>query len=135
MPSPVSPARTTSTTGEVKKVTTGFSKVKNTDAAERRKTTEKRTAVAGSTMVVLRSLRTLERMSAQTAARTPAKAWPTQGLSATWERKAAMTPMMTRQGKIRPRVAAMPPGTPFYFAPTKVAVLTAMMPGVHWPTA
>ena len=34
-----------------------------------------------------------------------------------------------------PSVAAMPPRIPACFCPTKVAVFTAMMPGVHWPMA
>ena len=43
--------------------------------------------------------------------------------------------MITRLGKITPRVARIPPGIPAIFWPTKVAVFTAIMPGVHWPMA
>ena len=46
-----------------------------------------------------------------------------------------MTIMMTREGKTSPRVATTPPAMPAWLRPTKVAVFTAMMPGVHWPTA
>ena len=42
---------------------------------------------------------------------------------------------MMREGNTRPRVATTPPETPRYLCPTKVAVFTAMMPGVHWPMA
>ena len=38
-------------------------------------------------------------------------------------------------GGIPGGVAMTPPGTPPMLLPTKVAVLTAMTPGVHWPTA
>ncbi len=43
--------------------------------------------------------------------------------------------IVTTLGKITPRVAMTPPGVPFSLEPTKVAVLTAMTPGVHWPMA
>ena len=46
-----------------------------------------------------------------------------------------MSMMMMMQGKTSPRVATTPPALPFRLWPTKVAVLTAMMPGVHWPMA
>ncbi len=85
--------------------------------------------------VVLPSLRTLEAMRATTAERTPAKAWPTAGMWAKLRRKAAMRVMMTMEGKTMPRVAMTPPSTPFRLEPKKVAVLTAMTPGVHWPMA
>ena len=45
-----------------------------------------------------------------------------------------MSMMMTRQGNTSPRVATTP-AAPFRLCPTNVAVLTAMMPGVHWPMA
>ena len=37
--------------------------------------------------------------------------------------------------KTTPSVAQMPPQMPLYLWPMKVAVLTAMTPGVHWPMA
>ena len=46
-----------------------------------------------------------------------------------------MTMMMTMEGNTTPRVANTPPAAPFCFCPTKVAVFTAMTPGVHWPMA
>ena len=33
------------------------------------------------------------------------------------------------------KVATMPPGIPFRLWPIKVAVFTAIIPGVHWPMA
>ncbi len=42
---------------------------------------------------------------------------------------------MTHDGKIKPRVARMPPPRPAVLYPTKVAVFTAIIPGVHWPMA
>ena len=42
---------------------------------------------------------------------------------------------MTRDGNTPPRVATMPPAMPLYFWPMNVAVLTAMIPGVHCPMA
>ena len=46
-----------------------------------------------------------------------------------------MTVMMIRDGNTTPRVARTPPKMPRYLCPMKVAVFTAMMPGVHWPMA
>ena len=81
------------------------------------------------------SFTTALKISTHTHTRMPAKACCTQ---ARWE-KLLMTPasavMMTRDGNTMPSVAAMPPRIPACFCPTKVAVFTAMMPGVHWPMA
>ena len=75
------------------------------------------------------------KISTHTHARMPEKACCTQSR---WE-KLLMTPastvIMRREGNTMPSVATMPPTTPRCFCPTKVAVLTAMMPGVHWPIA
>ena len=75
------------------------------------------------------------KISTHTHARMPEKACCTQSR---WE-KLLMTPasavMITSEGNTMPSVAPMPPNMPFCFWPTKVAVLTAMMPGVHWPIA
>lgn len=53
--------------------------------------------------------------------------------------KLVMTPasatMMSRDGNTTPSVATMPPAMPALFWPMKVAVFTAMTPGVHWPMA
>ena len=49
--------------------------------------------------------------------------------------KAARIVMITKDGNTTPSVATMPPIAPPYFCPMKVAVFTAMMPGVHWPMA
>ena len=70
-----------------------------------------------------------------TAALMPARACWTTGISAKLVRKAAMMVIITRLGNTTPRVAMVPPRLPRYFCPMKVAVLTAMTPGVHWPMA
>jgi len=56
-------------------------------------------------------------------------------MSAKFCKKAAMAAMMIMDGKTTPSVARIPPNMPASVYPTKVAVFTAMMPGVHWPTA
>ena len=75
------------------------------------------------------------KISTQTQTRIPAKASLTNWSWAKLDRKAAITVMITREGNTTPRVAMIPPVTPFRFMPMKVAVFTAMTPGVHWPTA
>ena len=70
-----------------------------------------------------------------TATLIPLKACCTRGISAKFERRAAMAVMITSEGKTIPREATMPPIIPFCLVPTKVAVLMAMMPGVHCPMA
>ena len=77
----------------------------------------------------------LAAMRATTAALMPARACRTAGISAKLDRNAAMAVIIIREGNTRPRVASTPPGIPLYLYPMKVAVLTAIMPGVHWPTA
>ena len=83
----------------------------------------------------LNSLTTALKISTQTHTRMPAKACCTQARC----EKLLMTPasavMITSDGNTMPSVATMPPRMPACFWPTKVAVLTAMMPGVHWPMA
>ena len=75
------------------------------------------------------------KISTQTQTWIPAKAFFTQLRSAKLEISPARMEMITTEGNTSPRVATMPPATPPYFWPMNVAVLTAMMPGVHWPTA
>ena len=71
------------------------------------------------------------KMSAVTAARTPASACWTGSRSAKFLSSAAISEMMTRLGDTTPRVARTAPGSPACFLPRNVAVLTAMTPGVH----
>ena len=65
----------------------------------------------------------------------PAKAFWTQARSAKLLMSPARMEIMTRDGNTTPRVATMPPAMPLYFWPMNVAVLTAMIPGVHCPMA
>ena len=85
--------------------------------------------------VLFPSFSTLTAISATTQALMPPRACWTRGESAKLLRNAAMRVMMMREGNTRPRVATTPPETPRYLCPTKVAVFTAMTPGVHWPMA
>ena len=93
------------------------------------------TRVGQSSTAFLNSLITLDRISATTPARTPLKAWTTNSKCMKFCRKAAISMMITKEGNTSPRVAITPPAMPAWLRPTKVAVFTAMMPGVHWPTA
>lgn len=81
------------------------------------------------------SFTTALKISTQTQTCTPEKVSCTH---VRWE-KLVISPanreMMTREGNTTPSVAVMPPATPRSFWPIKVAVFTAMMPGVHWPMA
>ena len=120
---PSTPATMTDSTGE---------KSKNTAAA---KSTMYITRVALSTMADLMSLSTAFRMKTQTQTRMPARAFCTQTRLAKLLMSAAMMEMMTSEGEMTPSVATMPPMFPAFFRPMKVAVLTAMTPGVHWPMA
>ena len=43
--------------------------------------------------------------------------------------------IITNEGNTTPKVANIAPITPFSLYPTKVAVFTAIIPGVAWPTA
>ena len=88
-----------------------------------------------STTDFLSSFKMALNTSTQTQTRMPAKAFLTRARSAKLLMKAAMMVMIIREGNTTPSVATMPPTTPRRFWPTKVAVLTAMMPGVHWPMA
>ena len=74
------------------------------------------------------------RMSTQTATRMPANAFCTAGMWAKLVSSAAITVMITSDGETMPSVAKIAPESFFSLKPTNVAVLTAMMPGVHWPT-
>ena len=71
----------------------------------------------------------------QTQTRMPAKASFTGWNWAKLARQAAITVMMMREGVMTPRVATIPPMVPFRLTPMKVAVLTAITPGVHCPMA
>ena len=106
--------------------------LRNTDPA---KITRQMHSVGLSTTDFFHSLTTALKMRTQTHTRTPAKAFCTAGRSAKLEMKAAMMHTITSEGATTPRVAKMPPMMPRRFCPTKVAVLTAMTPGVHWPMA
>ena len=75
------------------------------------------------------------KISTHTQTRMAAKALFTAGISAKWVKTPAMTVMMTREGNTTPRVATTPPREPATLYPMKVAVFTAMTPGVHCPTA
>ena len=48
---------------------------------------------------------------------------------------AAMTEMMMKDGATMPKSATTAPQKPRSLCPMNVAVLTAMMPGMHWPSA
>ena len=72
---------------------------------------------------------------AQTQARTPVSACCTQGFSAKDQKKAEMMVTMIMGGTSTPRVARRDPDRPWTRYPQKVAVFTAMTPGVHWATA
>ena len=75
------------------------------------------------------------KISTHTHTRIPVKAFCTHSR---WEKlviSPARAVMMSRDGNTMPSVATMPPQTPLRFWPMNVAVLTAMMPGVHWPMA
>ena len=104
----------------------------SSDAAS---TAAKMTAAGQSFTEPFSSFSVALKISTHTHTRIPAKACCTQSR---WE-KLLMTPasavMIISEGNTMPSVATMPPSTPRCFCPTKVAVLTAMMPGVHWPMA
>ena len=65
----------------------------------------------------------------------PANAFLTHASSAKLEIKAAIREIIIIDGRIMPKVAAIPPAIPARFRPIKVAVFTAIIPGVHCPTA
>ena len=73
-------------------------------------------------------------MSTHTATRMPANAFCTAAICAKLLSSAAITVMITSEGVTMPSVAKTAPESFFSLKPTNVAVLTAMMPGVHWPT-
>ena len=83
----------------------------------------------------LNSFTTALKISMHTHTRIPAKACCTHSR---WE-KLLITParavIMSSDGNTIPSVAMIPPSTPACFCPTKVAVFTAIMPGVHCPMA
>ena len=72
---------------------------------------------------------------AQTQARTPVSACCTQGFSAKDQKKAEMMVTMIMGGTSTPRVARRDPDRPWTRYPQKVAVFTAMGPGVLSLTA
>ena len=92
-------------------------------------------AVRLSTTDFFSSFITALKISTQTQTWMPAKAFFTQARSAKLEISPARMEMITTEGNTTPSVATTPPAAPPYFWPIKVAVLTAMMPGVHWPMA
>ena len=65
----------------------------------------------------------------------PLKAYPTAGRLAKLVSMAAIMSIMIMLGHMTPKVAIAAPRDPFSLQPIKVAVFTAMMPGVHWPMA
>ena len=74
-------------------------------------------------------------INATTATLMPAKALCTMAKSAKFWRNAAIISIIINDGNTTPNVAIMPPIIPFSLYPIKVAVLTAITPGVHCPTA
>ena len=99
------------------------------------KSTRYKTRVALSVTADLMSLITALRMNTHTHTRMPPRASCTQPIFAKLLISAAMTEIITTEGETTPRVATTPPTTPRYFRPMKVAVFTAITPGVHWPMA
>ena len=93
------------------------------------------TSAALSFTADLKSFTTELKMNTHTQTRMPPKAFCTQAMLAKLLITAAMMEMMMMEGDTTPRVVRMPPRMPRYFLPMKVAVFTAMTPGVHWPMA
>lgn len=85
----------------------------------------------GSLIALLKSLTMEVKISTHTQARIPAKASLTISSSEKFEIKAAIMLIITTEGKTTPNVAKTPPMDFLSLYPTKVAVFTAMMPGVH----
>ena len=116
---PVMPAARTKMTGDISK---------NHDNSV---TARKMHKVSASLTELLKSLTTALNMRMQTQTRISANAFCTAGTSENAEMHPASAQIMTREGDTTPRVAIMPPITPSYLYPMKVAVFTAMTPGVH----
>ena len=95
----------------------------------------KMNAVLLSVMDFLPNLMTVSKIKTHTQIRMPAKAWITNGFAAKLERNMAIAVMISMEGVMTPKVAARPPENLFVYIHTKVATLTAIMPGVHWPMA
>ena len=123
MTAPATPAASTYSTGD---------RSRNKDAPS---TAAKITQPQTSFMALRPSFKTALKISTHTHTRIPAKACCTQGRCAYRVMTSARAEMITRGGNTTPKVATMPPATPASFCPTKVAVFTAMTPGVHWPMA
>ena len=92
-------------------------------------------SVFQSTTDFFHSFTTALRISTHTHTRIPAKALCTAGRCAKFWINAAIIVIITSDGNTTPSVANMPPRMPACFWPTKVAVFTAITPGVHWPIA
>ena len=71
------------------------------------------------------------RISAHTQICIPFMACCTASISAKFRINAAMIDIITNDGNMTPSVAKIPPNTPANLYPIKVAVLTAITPGVH----
>ena len=81
------------------------------------------------------SLMVMVIIRAVTATRTPASACCTVGMSAKFCNSAAIKEIIIKLGETIPKVAKADPKKPPCFLPKKVAVLTAITPGVHCPIA
>lgn len=120
---PAVPAKMTENTGE------------REEKREIRRMERKMNAVLLSVMDFLPNLMTVSKIKTHTQTRMPAKAWMINGFAAKLERNMAIAVIISMEGVMTPKVAARPPEKPFCLYPTKVATLTAIMPGVHWPMA
>lgn len=72
---------------------------------------------------------------AATTTRTPFKKCPTISYCKRFDIKNAIIEIIIKGKNIIPSVENMLPTTPFLLYPTKVATLTAIIPGVHCPIA
>ena len=70
-----------------------------------------------------------------TQIRIPPNACCTQAMCENASITPASKEIITTDGKATPSVATIPPRIPANFCPIKVATFTAMIPGVHCPSA
>ena len=71
------------------------------------------------------------KINTATHTRIPAKAFLTIGRSEKLPMNVAIIVIIINDGVTKPRVANIPPIFPFLLCPIKVAVFTAITPGVH----
>lgn len=101
-----------------------------------RKATTKKIIKVGTSMTPpLKSFITDETIRALTAILIAAKALATTGRSIKPSINMAIMVMMIIEGVMTPKAAAIEPAMPLILWPINVAVLTAIMPGVHCPRA